>query len=262
VWTLLCNKDSGGVLLRKGVSTSIIRSRPDLLETLPQADVYELGFFKMEDLERVLHFFSGRHFGVHAPFVYRYVDRHPNPTSLNEEKRWDTFSVNRRCADLSKKIGADYVVVHFPNAVQKENWLFIYEEVEREFSELATLARVRVENVYGNDHFHSAKDYRIFLENTGCKMCVDVGHLLLDAEIYHLSPVKFIEELSDLIEEFHVYYADFETYRRCHDAPWGELKDFFEILEFIRGMDVDFVIEPTPECSEGLEKLLEYWRDL
>ncbi|MCD6551270.1 sugar phosphate isomerase/epimerase [Thermotoga sp.] len=248
--------------MRKGVSTSIIRSNTDLLETLPQADVYELGFFKMEDLERVLCFFAGKSFGVHAPFVYRYADHHPNPTSLNEEKRKDTFSVNRKCAELSRKIGAEYMVVHFPNAVQKENWLSIYKELEREFSKLVEIIEVRAENVHGNDHFHGAKDYRIFLENTGCTMCVDIGHLLLDAEIYGVSPVKFIEELSDLIEEFHIYYADTETYKRCHHAPWGDSKNFFEILKFIKDIDADFVIEPTPECSEGLERLLEYWRDL
>jgi len=170
--------------------------------------------------------------------------------------------VNKKCAELARKIGAEYMIIHFPNALQKENWLSVYREVEREFSELAGVISVRVENVYGNDHFHSAEDYRTFLENTGCKMCVDIGHLLLDAEVYGFSPIEFIEKLSDFVEEFHIYYADFETYKKCHHAPWGESKEFLEVLEFIKDFDADFVLEPTPECEEGLEKLFEYWRDL
>ncbi|PLV59484.1 sugar phosphate isomerase/epimerase [Thermotoga sp. KOL6] len=248
--------------MRKGISTSIIKSNPKLLKFLPDAELYELGFFTMEDLEKVLRFFAGKKFGVHAPFVYRYAKRHPNPTSLNEKDRIDTFLVNKKCADLSKKIGSEYMVVHFPNALQQENWLYIYEEVEREFFELSKMIEIRVENVYGNDYFHSAKDYKIFLGNTHCTMCVDIGHLILDAEMYGFSPARFIDVLSDSISEFHIYYADFETYRKCHHAPWGDSRIFHEILEFIRGMDADFVIESTPECPDGLEMLLEYWRGL
>jgi len=261
VWPFLCNKNRGGVFLRKGVSTSIIRSDPHLLTTLPDADLYELGFFKREDLGTILSFFKNKKFGVHAPFIYRYV-YHPAPTSLNIKERSDTFSINRKCAELSKKIGAEYMVVHFPNAFQKESWLPIYREVESEFCNLSTLIPIRIENIYGNDHFHEAKDYKSFLENTNSTMCVDIGHLLIDSELYGFSPVNFVELLSDKISEFHIYYADLETYKVCHHAPWGNSKRFREILNFIKDMNVDFVIEPTTECKNGLERLLKYWREL
>jgi len=249
-------------LKRKGISTSVIRSRVSLIEQLPEAQFYELGFFRREDLERIVEFFSGKRIGVHAPFVFRYKNHHPAPTSLDEKERRDTYSVNRECALLARGIGAEYVVVHFPNAIQRENWLSVYGEAVEHFGTLNEILPVRVENVYGNDHFHTARDYASFLRDTGCTMCLDVGHLLIDSKVYGFSARKFVEELADLISEVHLYYADLQTYKRCHHAPWGDSEEFLDLLEFLKGFDVDFVIEATPECADGLEKLFSYWRDL
>lgn len=247
--------------MRKGISTSIIKSNTKFLDQLPKANLYELGFFESKDLETILEFFHGKSFGIHSPFVYRYADHHPMPTSLDKNSRENTFEVNKRCAELAKKIGAEYIVVHFPNTMQKENWIFLLKEAKNAFLALNEIIEVRIENVYGNSCFHHAIDYLNFLRNTKCGMCIDIGHLLIDSEIYGFSPLRFIEELSEQIVEFHIYYADLETYKHCHHAPWGESMVFHEVLKIIRDFDVDFVLEPTPDCVDGLERLFEYWRD-
>ena len=248
--------------MRRGVSTSLIRSSVELIDMLPEAELYELGFFKPADLEVVVDFLKrrARPFGVHAPFILSY-DSHPSPTSLDPEKRGRTFSVNEICAHIARTLGAEYMVIHFPTAHQDEDWRILWNEVVAHVVKLSRIVRIRVENVYGNACFHSADDFRFFLTEAGVGMCVDIGHLLLDSEVYGFDPINFIERLSEFIEEFHIYYADPISYIKCHHAPWGERKIFREILEFIRSFDVDFVLEATPEC-EGLDKLLSYWRGL
>ncbi len=248
-------------MIRKGLSTSIIRANISKIDQLPDFDHYELTFFKFEDIEKILDFLTKKRasFGVHAPFVYRYAQIHPQPTSLDPYLRRDTFEKNLECVNLAKRINADYVVIHFPNAEQKENWLSIYDQVVSEFSSFSQENfQVRIENVYGNNYFHSANDFKDFLEKTKLKMCLDIGHLLIDSEIYGFDHIKFVEELEPYIAEFHIYYADKINYVKCHHKAWEEERKFLQLLELIREMKADFVLEPSPECLEDFEKLLEY----
>lgn len=252
---------------RKIVSTSLIRANVKRLQTLPCSEFYELTFFKPEDLEHVLAFLKSRNarFGVHCPFIYRYVAVHPHPTSLNRTLRKDTFEKNELCADLSKKIGAEYMVLHFPNAHQKERWKEhrkILSEVLEHIGKLNQMIEIRLENIYGNDDFHKPEDYVWIARETGTTLCIDVGHLLLDFENYGIRPVDFIRKCEQYISEVHLYYADTETYRRCHHAPWGDSKVFFEILDVVKELDCDITLEAGPDCSEGLERLFEFFESL
>ncbi|ODN30519.1 sugar phosphate isomerase/epimerase family protein [Fervidobacterium thailandense] len=252
---------------RKIVSTSLIRANAERLETLPQSEFYELTFFRPDDLEKVLNFLKARNarFGVHCPFIYRYAAVHPNPTSLDETLRKDTFEKNELCAGLSRKIGAEYMVLHFPNAHQKESWKKdekIISEVLEHIATLNQLIEIRLENVYGNDDFHTPEDYIWLAKETGATLCIDVGHLLLDSEIYGIRPVDFILKCEPYISEVHLYYADIETYRRCHHAPWGNSKGFFEVLDVVKELSCDITLEAGPDCSEGLDHLLEFFESL
>jgi len=271
VRAFLCHKDNEGVfeknVKRKGVSTSLIRSNEEHLHLLPMAGLYELTFFRARALEKVLTFLRERNasFGVHLPFVFRYSKVHPLPTSLFESERLDTFEVNLFASLFSRQIGAEYVVVHFPTAQQREDWLedrTILHECVEHLVKLNEILPVRIENVYMNDRFHNSQDYNWLCFETNAKLCVDVGHLLIDSQIYGFDPVRFIDNVSTHVAEFHIYYADWETYRRCHHAPWGESRDFLRVLDFLRDFDADFVIEPSNDCVEGLEKLLDYWEGL
>uniref|UniRef100_A0A7C5VL77 Sugar phosphate isomerase/epimerase n=1 Tax=Fervidobacterium thailandense TaxID=1008305 RepID=A0A7C5VL77_9BACT len=252
---------------RKIVSTSLIRADVERLQTLPSSEFYELTFFKPEHLEKVLTFLKSRNasFGVHCPFIYRYAAVHPHPTSLNKDFRKDTFEKNELCANLSKKIGAEYMVIHFPNAHQKECWKDYGEVLSEVLDHIGTLnemIEVRLENVYGNDDFHKPEDYIWIARETGTTLCIDVGHLLLDHEIYGVRPVDFILKCEQYISEVHLYYADTETYKRCHHAPWGDSKVFFQVLDVVKELNCDITLEAGPDCSEGLEHLFEFFESL
>ncbi|MGC9772253.1 TIM barrel protein [Fervidobacterium islandicum] len=252
---------------RKCVSTSLIRANVSLLKTLPNSMHYELTFFKKEDLPVVLDFLNekGATFGIHAPFVFRYQAVHPNPTSLSTELRKETYEKNEQCCKLAKEIGAEYVVIHFPNAKQTENWLKdknILKEAIEHVRNLSNYCQVRIENVYYNEYFHNAKDYRWFLEQTGTTLCLDLGHLLLDSERYGFSTVEFVDVVEEYISEVHLYYADSKVYEKCHHAPWGCSAEFKILLERIRSLNCDFTLEASNDCQEGLEKLIAFWEGL
>ncbi len=255
---------SGGIFLKKvkGISTSFVRANVDKLHTIPHFERYELTFFRDNDLPALKEFLASRKasFGLHAPFVYRYVNHHPYPTSLDKELRRDTFYKNFQCLKFAESLGADYVVVHFPTALQKENWYSDYFEIIDEFKTLKECAKVqlRIENVYGNDFFYNCREYKDFLKKTELKMCLDIGHLLLDCNYYKFDPLEFIYFLKDFIVEFHIYYASFETYHTCHHKAWSTDFLFLEILDVIKDFDAEFVLEPSPECLEDFEKALEY----
>ncbi len=249
---------------RKGISTSTIRANILKIHELPLMELYELTFFQKQDLDILKEFLEkrGKSFGIHLPFVFRYASVHPNPTSLDKNLRNDTYVVNIEGARFAKSFGAEYVVVHFPNAKQKEAWKDVYgivmESLEH-FYELNKIIETRIENVYMNDYFHSADDYLFVLKETGCTMCLDIGHLLIDSEVYNFDPVSFIEKLADLITEFHIYYADPRTYEECHHAPWGDSFNFNRVLDVIKEFDgVDFVAEPSNDCPKLLFKLMEF----
>ncbi|WP_448376569.1 sugar phosphate isomerase/epimerase family protein [Fervidobacterium sp.] len=255
------------MIKRKGISTSIIRADIEKLNFLPDAELYEFTFFKPEDIEILKRFILERKkpFGVHLPFVFRYAQLHPHPTTLDDKLRKDTYDVNIKSALFARELGAEYVLLHFPSAKQKESWrknVGLVEEVISHLDELNNILSVRIENVYMNDDFHSAFDYLYILKEIGCTMCVDVGHLLLDSEIYEFNPVNFIEVLSDYISEFHIYYADMETYTKCHHAPWGDSEKFQELLRVIKDFNVDFVIEPSNDCPERLQQLMSFWEGI
>ncbi|MCX7654840.1 MAG: sugar phosphate isomerase/epimerase [Fervidobacterium sp.] len=248
---------------RKVISTSLIRANIEKLNDLPSSKNYELTFFKENDLSKILEFLHTKSatFGLHAPFIYRYKQTHPFPTSTIDELRKDTYEKNYNCAILAKNIGAEYVVIHFPNARQSENWIvqqkIVHEAVEA-ISQLNQIIPVRIENIYMNDYFHSPEDYTWFTRQTNTTLCVDIGHLLIDSEIYNFDPVKFIDKCAEYISEFHLYYADLNVYNQCHHAPWGDSKDFLRTLDFIRNFKCDFTVEASNDCKEGLEKLLRY----
>jgi len=249
---------------RKGISTSTIRANILKIEELPFAELYELTFFQKQDLDTLKEFLEkrGKPFGIHLPFVFRYAAVHPNPTSLDINLRNDTYAVNIESASFAKSFGAEYVVVHFPNAKQNEAWKDVYgivmESLEH-FYELNKIIETRLENVYMNDYFHSPDDYLFVLKETGCTMCLDIGHLLIDSEVYDFDPVYFIEKLADFITEFHIYYADLRTYEQCHHAPWGDSFNFRRVLDVIKEFDgVDFVAEPSNDCPNQLSKLIEF----
>ncbi|AEH51435.1 sugar phosphate isomerase/epimerase family protein [Pseudothermotoga thermarum] len=251
--------------MRKGLSTSIIRADVGKIDQLPWFSHYELTFFKQKDVEKVMRFLKERKasFGVHAPFVFRYCQVHPQPTSLNPTLRHDTLKKNQKCIELAKSLGADYVILHFPSAKQSESWLDIYEDIVQEIACLKTNGiQIRIENVYCNDCFHTSNDYKDFLERTNLTICVDIGHLLIDSQIYGLDPVEFVESLKPFISEFHIYYADLIEYEKCHHKAWKNEKKFLQLLEYIRDIDADFVLEPSPECLEGFENLLKYLEEL
>lgn len=249
---------------RKGISTSTIRANILRIDELPLAELYELTFFQKKDLDKLKEFLEkrGKPFGIHLPFVFRYASVHPNPTSLDRTLRNDTYTVNIKSARFAKSFGAEYVVAHFPNAKQKEAWKDVYDIVIESleyFYELNKIIETRLENVYMNDYFHSADDYLFVLKETGCTMCLDIGHLLIDSEIYAFDPVSFIEKLQDFITEFHIYYADLKTYEECHHAPWGDSLNFRRVLEVIKGFEnVDFVAEPSNDCPNLLSRLIKF----
>ncbi len=249
--------------MRKGVSTSIIKSNIDLLHKLPDADLYELGFFNAEDLDRIKSFINQKNtsFGIHCPFVYRFP-RHPHLTSMDNAKRKKTMEIIEKCAILSKDLKAEYIVVHFPDSYQNENWLMLLDYIKSFLSHINHIIPVRIENVYFNKYFHSYRDYLRFFEDTEFTFCVDIGHLLMDAEYFRFNPLEFIKKTKNFISEFHIYYADIRSYKKCHHKPWKEDENFLRILNFIKSFDCDMVIEPTPYCNEGLDKLLIYWRNL
>jgi len=252
---------------RKCISTSLIRANKELIYTLPYAKHYELTFFKSEDIEIIQRFLNERNstFGIHAPFIFRYKEIHPNPTSLNDELRDDTFKKNIECAHLAKNMGAQYIVIHYPNAMQKEDWRAekkVVDSSTKHLTELREIIDIRIENVYFNDSFHSAEDFSWLLKESNATLCLDIGHLLLDSEQYEFDVVKFIDTLEEYISEVHIYYADIETYQKCHHAPWGDSKEFLRLLDRIRYLDCDFTIEASNDCKSGLEKLFEYWEGL
>ncbi len=251
--------------MRKGLSTSIIRANIEKIDQLPPVAHFELTFFDSEDIDELVNFLKHRKstFGIHAPFVYRYAQIHPQPTSLDSSMRQDTLAKNLDCVKLARRLGAEYVVVHFPNACQRENWLCIYDTVVEELSKLNNSEiQVRIENVYGNDFFHTAENFQQLLQETGLKMCVDIGHLLIDSQLYGIDPIKFVEKLKAHIAEFHIYYADLVEYKRCHHKAWKDEKGFIDLLEYIREVDADFILEPSPECLEEFEKLMAYLENL
>jgi len=268
VRTVLCDKDSSrGEIVRrtkrKVVSTSLIRANIDKLNELPTSQNYELTFFKEHDLERLLDFLKGKNavFGLHAPFIYRYTEIHPFPTSLNKVLREDTYQKNKACVLLGRDIGAEYIVIHFPNAKQSENWIkdkSILKDAIAHITEINQIIPVRIENVYMNDYFHAPEDYISIAKDTKTKLCIDIGHLLIDSEIYSFNPIQFIEKCKDFIAEFHIYYADLEIYSHCHHAPWGDSKRFHDLLGFIKDFECDFTIEASNDCKDGLDKLLNY----
>lgn len=248
---------------RKVVSTSLIRANIDKLNELPDSQSYELTFFKEYDLERLLDFLKNKDatFGLHAPFVYRYAEIHPFPTSLNRMLRYDTYQKNISCALLGKNIGAEYIVVHFPSAKQSENWIkdkSVLKDAISHITEINQILPVRIENVYMNDYFYNPEDYISIAKETNTTLCIDIGHLLIDSEIYNFNPIKFIDKCKDFIDEFHVYYADLEIYSQCHHAPWGDSKQFHDLLSFIKDFQCDFTIEASNDCKDGLDKLLNY----
>jgi len=253
---------------KKGISTSLIRANVEELNTLPISEHYELTFFNHDDLGRVMDFLEQRKatFGVHAPFIYRYISKHPYPTSDDMLLRRDTYQINLQCAVLAHGINAEYMVIHFPNAVQKDKWLNnrkILEDAINGISMALQHIPVRIENVYMNDVFHTAEDYLWILKESGTHMCIDIGHLLIDSEIYNLDPIEFISKCLPRLAEIHIYYADLETYSKCHHAPWGDSREFRKILDFIheisKTLPLDLIIEPSDDCSAGLEKLIDYW---
>lgn len=252
---------------RKVVSTSLIRADVNRLAELPHAEHYELTFFKEADLPVVLDFLisKGATFGLHAPFIYRYVAKHPHPTTLDDSLRRDTYEKNRKCALLAKRVGAEYVVVHFPTAKQFDDWRSrreILDEVVREYASLNEIVPVRLENVYMNRYLYQPEDYRFFVECTGTTLCLDIGHLLIDSEVFGFSALEFLEKCEDIVSEVHVYYADVTTYERCHHAPWGESSTFLQLLEVVRDLDCDVTIEAGPDCPEGLGKLMSFFESL
>ncbi|MEN3041873.1 MAG: sugar phosphate isomerase/epimerase [Fervidobacterium sp.] len=248
---------------RKVISTSLIRANIEKLNDLPVSKHYELTFFKENDLSKILEFLHAKNaaFGLHAPFIYRYKQVHPFPTSTIDELRKDTYEKNCNCAILGKNIGARYVVIHFPNAQQSENWIaeqkIVYEATEVIFR-LNQIIPVRIENVYMNDYFHSPEDYTCFVKQTNTTLCIDIGHLLIDSEIYNFDPVEFVDKCAEYISEFHLYYADLEIYNQCHHAPWGNSKNFLRLLDFIKDFECDFTVEASNDCNDGLDKLLSY----
>jgi len=253
---------------RKGISTSIIRADIEKIDSLPSADLYELTFFKSCDIDKLKKFLSkrGKPFGIHLPFVFRYLLTHPQPTTLDDVVRNDTYDTNLESAQIAKKLGAEYVILHFPSAKQKDSWKNnhkLFEECIEHIEKLNGIVNVRIENVYMNDDFHSAEDYIWVLKESKTKMCIDIGHLLIDSKIYSFDAAEFIEKLADYTVEFHIYYADIVTYEKCHHAPWGDSKEFRKLLEILYQFDnVDFVIEPSNDCPEKLPLLLNFWEGL
>ncbi|MGC8821146.1 MAG: hypothetical protein ACP5PP_08635 [Fervidobacterium sp.] len=149
--------------MRKGISTSIIRANVEKLHTLPNSTHYELTFFKPHDLEVVLNYLKLKNatFGVHSPFVYRYKYTHPFPTALEPSKRLNTYNTNLACAKLASRIGAQYVIIHFPGARQFDDWrkTNIINEAIRHIARMNQIIETRIENVYLNEYFHKPEDY-------------------------------------------------------------------------------------------------------
>ena len=252
--------------MRKGISTSMIRANIEKIETLPVSSHYELTFFKQQDVETVLNFLKKRNatFGIHAPFIYKYKETHPFPTHLLEDLRIDTYITNVFCGKFAKNIGAEYIVIHFPNAKQKDNWKKekIVNQAINHIVNLNRIIETRIENVYLNDYFHNPQDYVWLAKETNTRLCIDIGHLLIDTEYYMLDPIDFLNQTIEYTKEYHLYYADIETYNKCHHAPWGDSLQFKKILELIaqvKKLDIDLVIEPSNDCPNELSKLLEYW---
>ena len=247
--------------MRKGISTSWILSNSDLLYDLPKAELYELGFFKSKDLPKIREFLGKREasYGIHAPFIFSF-DGHPALTSTIEKQRVKNMMIMEKCASFSEKFGAEYMIVHFPNAEQKENWLYLLPSVSDFLVNLNKKLNIRIENVYGNEYFHDSEDYLAFLRDVNLPLCLDIGHLLLDSQIFGFDPIKFVNRISEYIAEVHIYYADSNVYKKCHHKPWGESEDFLNALNILRELDADFVIEATPQCPDGFDQLMNFWR--
>ena len=247
--------------MRKGISTSWILSNSDLLDTLPKAELYELGFFKSKDLPKIREFLERRKasFGVHAPFIFSF-DGHPALTSTFERQKKKTMMIMEKCASFSKEFGAEYMIIHFPDVKQKEDWLHSLPNVSDFLINLNGKLNVRVENVYGNEYFHSANDYAAFLKDTNLPLCLDIGHLILDSQLFGFDPMKFIDKVYEYIIEMHLYFANLEAYKKCHHKPWGENENFLNILNALQELDADFVIEATPQCPDGFDQLMNFWR--
>ncbi|ANQ54458.1 MULTISPECIES: TIM barrel protein [unclassified Thermosipho (in: thermotogales)] len=236
--------------MKIGVSTSVIRSDfrflKYFLEKFEDLDFYELGFLSPLFVNNL--FNLKKSFGIHAPFIFK-MDFHPKLTCNDYH---ETFRKIRQSAFMAKYLSAKYLIVHYPDTLQLQDWKDNFKLLD----ELKGIIKIRIENTFGNKYFYAAKDYKFLCEELGLTMCIDIGHLLLDERI---NPFDFIEELSDFVEEFHVYYADDKTYKKCHHLPWSDNEKYINLLNFIKEFDVDIVIEATPDCK-GLDRLLNFWR--
>lgn len=235
---------------RIGVSTSVIRSDFRLINYYIRkfnfANLFEFGFINPMYVHNI-YVLKNKSIGVHSPFVFK-LNGHPMLTRSNY---FETYSKILKSAYFAKNIGAEYLIVHYPDTLQNEDWkgneILLYE--------LNKIIKIRLENTYGNKFFYSEVDYKRICGNLNLKLCVDIGHLMLDDRI---NPIKFIDTLSDYIEEFHIYFANKLTYNLCHHKPWENDKNYLDLLEYIKNFEADLVIETTPECGENLDKLLNF----
>ncbi|MBZ4650778.1 sugar phosphate isomerase/epimerase [Thermosipho sp. (in: thermotogales)] len=235
---------------RLGVSTSVVKSDLRMIKYLTEkfkfSNLFEIGFIDPKYINN-LNVIKGKSIGVHSPFIFK-LKNHPK---LTHSDYHFTFSKILRSAYFAKQIKSEYLIVHYPDALQNDDWnknLFLLEE-------LSSIIKIRIENTYGNKFFYSEKDYKNLCQDLNLKLCIDIGHLLLDERI---NPFKFIEFLEEYIEEFHIYYADKKIYKICHHKPWSENKYYIELLKLIMKLDADIVIESTPQCNKDLDKLLKF----
>jgi len=212
-----------------GVSTAVLAPtvervallalRPDVVEwyALPPSFVTEI--------ERLAE--HGIQSALHAPMPYE----GPRPplaraTSADPELVEAALAMTRQTLDCARRLGALYVVLHFPDPFPPYVEAGFRDRANRFLDEVANLAAragvpVLLENLTPNPFLHSADHYAsVLARHPTLGLCLDLGHAHLLERARAVE--EYVEALGPRIGAVHVYNTTRARYDEHGHEPIDE----------------------------------------
>jgi len=135
------------------------------------------------------------------------------------ERREQSLSLWETDLRRAREVGARYVVAHIqrpvallgetlPDDFDERRSLQVGIEMAQRLAELSEryAVPVHIENSIANPAFYRLESYMAMLQAApALYVCLDIGHLFLDARKYGFDPVEFATEIAPHVAEFHVY---------------------------------------------------------
>lgn len=251
---------------RLGVSGSVILSNPEKYEELFWEGIEHIEIGEFQDEEAFKHFLAlcqkkGASFGIHSP-LYRSKSKYDLIQRIDYEPEYAWNQLEQE-ADQMTKLGADYLLVHFPYFKDEVNDINVNELIEKGLERLDEIQHkysiqlicepklgFRCSNA-GINYLHNFPIET--WEKYNLKLCIDIGDYLVATGD---QIVNYIDKWKEHIKIVHlhnvVYEGDKYIWIPIHPSQEssGEHFKVEKLINFLTtSKDLTFVFEHTPHSN-------------